>query len=140
MGLTIASIVIFVFGTPHLFAGLVWGATPEAAPFSDLRQIKKFVSVEVQTQGTAEKVGLSSGDLTDLTRSAFLNKISGIPLEGSRGPSADGSTRLFHLRSMDGGRGVHCRLPCGLQCRFLHHAEYAGQLMEPSFAGIWAEG
>ncbi len=73
------------------------GASPEPAPFSDLRQIKKFVSVEVQTQGTAEKIGLKGGDLTDLTRSAFLNKVPGIPLEGSRGPSGDGTERLNQL-------------------------------------------
>ena len=79
------------------FVATAQGASSEPALFSDLRQIKKFVSVEVQTQGTAEKIGLKGGDLTDLTRSAFLNKVPGIPLEGSRGPSADGTERLNQL-------------------------------------------
>lgn len=79
------------------FIASAQGASPEPAPFSDLRQIKKFVSVEVQTQGTAERVGLNSGELTDLTRSAFLNKVPGVPVEGSRVPSVDGTERLNQL-------------------------------------------
>ncbi|HJR76816.1 MAG TPA: hypothetical protein VJ805_07575 [Nitrospiraceae bacterium] len=97
MRLAIAVVFILTSGIPTRVASPARGATPDPAAFSDLRQIKKFVSVEVQTQGTAEKVGLNGGDLTDLTRSAFLNKIPGIPLEGSRGPSADGTERLNQL-------------------------------------------
>jgi hypothetical protein len=89
--------VALAWGMGFSFVTPSQGASSEPAPFSDLRQIKKFVAVEVQTQGTAEKIGLKSGDLTDLTRSAFLNKVPGIPLEGSRGPSADGTERLNQL-------------------------------------------
>jgi hypothetical protein len=73
------------------------GMTPEPSPFSELRQIKKFVSVEVQTQGTAEKVGLMSGELTDVTRLTFLRNFPGVALEGSAGPSPDGTERLSQL-------------------------------------------
>lgn len=79
-----------------LCVGLLWAipsvATPlEAVPLAEMRQVKKFVSVEVQTQGTAEKLGLKSSDLTDLTRLTVLNKIPGIALEGSVGPSTNSS-------------------------------------------------
>lgn len=96
-GVINASALVLAAGIHVLCAAPAQGATPEPAPFSDLRQIKKFVSVEVQTQGTAEKVGLNGGELTDLTRSAFLNKVPGVPVEGSRGPSADGTDRLNQL-------------------------------------------
>lgn len=76
--------------------GLAWtgpsGAVPlEAVPLAEMRQVKKFVSVEVQTQGTAEKLGIKSSDLTDLTRLTVLNKVPGIALEGSVGPSTNWS-------------------------------------------------
>jgi hypothetical protein len=73
------------------------GASPESAPFAEFRQIMKFVSVEVQTQGTAEKIGLKRGELTDLTRLTFLKNLPGVPLEGSSGPPADGTERLNQL-------------------------------------------
>jgi hypothetical protein len=73
------------------------GVNPEPSPFAELRQIKKFVSVEVQTQGTAEKVGLMSGELTDVTRLTFLRNFPGVALEGSAGPSPDGTERLNQL-------------------------------------------
>ena len=66
---------------------------PERAPIAELQEIKKFVSVEVQTQGSAEKLGLKSAELTDLTRLAFLNNFPGGALEGSGGPSLDGVER-----------------------------------------------
>jgi hypothetical protein len=73
------------------------GASPEAEPFADFKQIKKFVSVEVQTQGSAEKIGLRKGEMTDLARLTFLNKFPGIALEGSGGPPRDGTERLNQL-------------------------------------------
>lgn len=73
------------------------GVTPAPPPFAEFRQIKKFVSVEVQTQGTAEKVGLKSRELTDVTRLTFLRNFPGVALEGSAGPSPDGTERLSEL-------------------------------------------
>lgn len=72
-------------------------ASPEVVPVTDMRHIKKFVAVEVQTQGTAEKLGISSAELTDLTRVTLLNKVPGIALEGSSGPSPDAPERLNQL-------------------------------------------
>lgn len=86
----VAALLLLV-GAHHWFTGPALGAGPDPAPPSDLRQIKKFVSVEVQTQGTAEKLGLSGDELTDLTRVTFLKKVPGIALEGSSGPSTDGT-------------------------------------------------
>ena len=62
----VAALLLLV-GAHHWFTGPALGAGPDPAPPSDLRQIKKFVSVEVQTQGTAEKLGLSGDELSDLT-------------------------------------------------------------------------
>jgi hypothetical protein len=73
------------------------GASPDSAALSDMRHIRKFVSVEVQTQGTAEKLGISGTELTDVTRVTLLNKVPGIALEGSSGPSPDASERLNQL-------------------------------------------
>jgi hypothetical protein len=73
------------------------GASPDPASIAEMRQIKKFVSVEVQTQGTAEKIGLKSAELTDLTRMRFLNKLPGVALEGSNGPPSDGTEPLNQL-------------------------------------------
>jgi hypothetical protein len=67
------------------------------ATFTELKQIKKFVSVEVQTQGTAEKLGLKKAELTDVSRLAFLKNLPGIPLEASGGPSSDEKERLSQL-------------------------------------------
>ena len=72
-------------------------ASPDVVPVTDMRHIKKFVAVEVQTQGTAEKLGISSAELTDVTRVTLLNKVPGIALEGSSGPSPDAPERLNQL-------------------------------------------
>lgn len=72
-------------------------ANLDPAALADLRQIKKFVSVEVQTQGTAEKLGISGAELTDVTRATLLNKLPGIALEGSTGPSPEATERLNQL-------------------------------------------
>jgi hypothetical protein len=73
------------------------GAEPEATALADLRQIKKFVSVEAQTQGTAERLGISRAHLTDLIRVTLLNKVSGVALEASSGPAPDASDRPQQL-------------------------------------------
>jgi hypothetical protein len=73
------------------------GANPESVPLSDMRHIKKFVAVEVQTQGTAEKLGINGAELTDVTRATLLNKVPGIALESSSGPSSDAPERLNQL-------------------------------------------
>jgi hypothetical protein len=73
------------------------GANPDSAAISDLRHIKKFVAVEVQTQGTAEKLGINGAELTDVTRVTLLNKVPGIALEGSSGPSPDAMERPNQL-------------------------------------------
>ena len=78
-------------------AGSVLGASPDPVPVADMRHIKKFVAVEVQTQGTAEKLGISSAELTDVARVTLLNKVPGIALEGSSGPSPDASERFNQL-------------------------------------------
>ncbi|MCC2642640.1 MAG: exported protein of unknown function [Nitrospira sp.] len=88
---------LLMFGASLLPDGSVLGANLDPAPIADLRQIKKFVSVEVQTQGTAEKIGINSADLTDMTRVTLLNKLPGIALEGSSGPSLDTTERLSQL-------------------------------------------
>jgi len=75
----------------------VFGANQDAVPVVDLRHIKKFVAVEVQTQGTAEKLGISAAELTDVTRVTLLNKVPGIVLEASSGPSLDAPERLNQL-------------------------------------------
>ncbi len=62
---------------------------PERVPLAELQEIKKFVSVEVQTQGSAEKLGLKSAELTDLTRLAFLNNFPGVALESPGTSSLD---------------------------------------------------
>jgi hypothetical protein len=72
-------------------------ANPESSTSAELRQIKKFVSVEVQTQGTAEKLGLKAGELTDATRLTFLKSFPGVALEMSGAPSVDGTERLSQL-------------------------------------------
>ncbi len=84
-------------GVHATFAVPTLGATPDVAPFAELSQIKKFVSVEVPSQGTAEKLGLKSGEMIDATRWAFLKDFPGIALEMSGGPSVDGTERLSQL-------------------------------------------
>ncbi|HET9961373.1 MAG TPA: hypothetical protein VFQ34_03455 [Nitrospiraceae bacterium] len=72
-------------------------AEPEASALADLRQIKKFVSVEAQTQGTAERLGISRSGLTDLMRVTLLNRVPGVALEASSGPAADATDRPQQL-------------------------------------------
>ena len=67
------------------FAPSANGTAPDAALQNDMRQIRKFVAVEVQTQGTADKLGISGAELTDVMRVTLLNKVPGIVLEGSSG-------------------------------------------------------
>ncbi|MBA5875097.1 MAG: hypothetical protein GDA66_11190 [Nitrospira sp. CR1.2] len=89
--------VLMLLG-PGVFPSLpVAIASPDVVPVTDMRHIKKFVAVEVQTQGTAEKLGISSAELTDVTRVTLLNKVPGIALEGSSGPSPDAPERLNQL-------------------------------------------
>ena len=76
---------------------LAQAASPDSAVLTDMRQIRKFVAVEVQTQGTADKLGISGAELTDVMRVTLLNKIPGIALEGSSGPSADALERPGQL-------------------------------------------
>lgn len=78
-------------------ATTVLGANPDSLPVSDMRHIKKFVAVEVQTQGTAEKLGINGAELTDVTRVTLLNKVPGIALEASGGPSSDAPERPNQL-------------------------------------------
>lgn len=70
------------------------GAGSSAASFGELMQIKKFVLVEAQTQGTAERLGLKSGELTDAMRVEFLKDFPGIALELSGSAAAKGVERL----------------------------------------------
>lgn len=89
--------VLLLLGIGLLSSSLALGASPDSVPVADMRHIKKFVAVEVQTQGTAEKLGISATELTDVTRVTLLNKVPGIALEGSSGPSPDASERLNQL-------------------------------------------
>ena len=89
--------VLLLLGIGFLPSTPVLGANPESVALADMRHIKKFVAVEVQTQGTAEKLGISAAELTDVTRVTLLNKVPGIALEGSSGPSSDVSERLNQL-------------------------------------------
>lgn len=73
------------------------GSATDSVPAADMRHIKKFVAVEVQTQGTAEKLGISASELTDVTRVTLLNKVPGIAIEASSGPSLDAPERLNQL-------------------------------------------
>ncbi len=84
-------------GLSLLLISTAEGAGADAVTLADMRQVRKFVAVEVQTQGTAEKLGISSAELTDVTRVTLLNKIPGIALEGSGGPAPDASERLNQL-------------------------------------------
>ncbi|MBA2486285.1 MAG: hypothetical protein H0V35_09340 [Nitrospira sp.] len=91
------SVLVLFLSASLLTAVPARGVNPEPAGLADMRQIKKFVAVEVQTQGTAEKLGISNVELTDVTRVTLLNKIPGIALEGSSGPSPDAAERLNQL-------------------------------------------
>jgi hypothetical protein len=86
-----------LFGASLVFAAGVEGAGPESVALADLKHIRKFVAVEVQIQGSAEKLGISGSELTDMTRVTLLNKVPGISLEGSSGPSPDAQERVNHL-------------------------------------------
>jgi hypothetical protein len=96
-GVSMVSAILLAFGADASPAVPAQGASPEPVPFAEFKQIKKFVSVEVQTQGTAERIGLKKGELTDLSRLTFLKKFPGIALEGSSGPPVDGTERLNQL-------------------------------------------
>ena len=89
--------LLLAIGASMEYAVPAQGANPEASPFADLGQIKKFVAIEVQTQGTAEKLGFKSGELTDATRLTFLKNFPGVALEMSSTPSVDGRERLSQL-------------------------------------------
>ncbi len=91
-----ALLLLLIVGGNELGAVPALGANPDPAS-AEMRQIKKFVSVEVQTEGTAEKLGLTRTELTDLTRVTFLKKVPGIALEGSSGPPSDGTEPLHQL-------------------------------------------
>ena len=91
------SALVLAFGWATTLAVVAEGANHGPMPFTELRQIKKFVSMEVQTLGTAEKIGLKSGELTDVTRLAFLKNFPGVALEVSSGPAQDGTERLSQL-------------------------------------------
>lgn len=89
--------VLLLLGLELLPAVPVLAANPDSVPVVDMRHIKKFVAVEVQTQGTAEKLGISGAELTDVTRVTLLNKVPGIALEVSSGVSTDAPERLNQL-------------------------------------------
>ncbi len=91
------SLLLVVYGAGLFPAVSALGANPDSVPVADMRHIKKFVAVEVQTQGTAEKLGINSAELTDVTRVTLLNKVPGIALEGSTGPSPDAPERPNQL-------------------------------------------
>ena len=90
-------VLLPLLGVGCFFAPAAEGAGADSAALADMRHIRKFVAVEVQTQGTAEKLGISGAELTDVTRVTLLNKVPGIALEGSSGPSADAPERLNQL-------------------------------------------
>jgi hypothetical protein len=96
-GVSMLSAILFASAGNASPAVSVPSTSLEPAAFAEFKQIKKFVSIEVLTQGTAEKIGLKRGELTDLTRLTFLNKFPGVALEGSIGPPADGTERLNQL-------------------------------------------
>ncbi len=76
--------------------GAMAAAAIDQPSFAELKQIKKFVSVEVQTLGTAERIGLSGSELTDTTRLVFLKNFPGVALELSS-LHTEGSDRLSQL-------------------------------------------
>jgi hypothetical protein len=89
--------LLLVLGAFVLPAVPASGSNQDSTSVTELRQIKKFVSVEVQIQGTAEKLELSSNELTDLIRVTFLKKVPRVALEGSSGPSAAAQEPLNQL-------------------------------------------
>ena len=90
-------VLLPLLGVGFLLAPAAEGAGADSAALADMRHIRKFVAVEVQTQGTAEKLGISGAELTDVTRVTLLNKVPGIALEGSSGPSPGAPERLNQL-------------------------------------------
>jgi hypothetical protein len=97
MAVSVIAALLVILHIDGLSAVAMAGASPESTPYSELRQIKKFVSIEVQTQGTAEKLGLHTEELTDVTRLTFLKNFPGVALEMSGASSADGTARLSQL-------------------------------------------
>jgi hypothetical protein len=91
------SLAVFVFVLSPYIATAMPAVTPYASSFLELKQIKKFVSVEVQIQGTAEKLGLKSDELTDTTRVMFLKSFPGVSLEIVKSPPSNGTERLSQL-------------------------------------------
>ncbi|MBX3237862.1 MAG: hypothetical protein KF814_17095 [Nitrospiraceae bacterium] len=95
-GFFVALFTVYAGEVPVSAAPGVSGES-ESSPSADLRQIRRFASVEVQTQGTAERLGIKRGELTDLARLALLNRIPGVGIEGSGIPSADAGERLHQF-------------------------------------------
>ncbi len=96
-GVSMVTAIPLALGACLSLAAPAQGASPESAPFAEFKQIKKFVSVEVQTQGSAEKIGLKKAEMTDLARLTFLKKFTGVALEGSGGPPRNGTEPLNQL-------------------------------------------
>lgn len=90
-------VLLLTIGVSMGYGLPVHGAGSEAQPSVDLAQIKKFVAIEVQVQGTAERLGLKSGELTDQTRLTFIKSFPGVALEMSGTSSLDGKERLSQL-------------------------------------------
>jgi hypothetical protein len=89
--------LLLVIGASIGYVLPVHAAGSEAQPSADLAQIKKFVAIEVQIQGTAEKLGLKSAELNDHVRLTFLKNFPGVALEMSGPSSLDGRERLSQL-------------------------------------------
>jgi hypothetical protein len=96
-GVSMVAAIALALGAYLSLAVPAQGASPESVPFAEFKQIKKFVSIEVQTQGSAEKIGLKKVEMTDLARLTFLKQFPGVALEGSSGPPRDGTERLSQL-------------------------------------------
>lgn len=77
-----------------------WGQSDQTkggSSFSEFRDITKFVSIEVQTAGSAEKIGLKPAALTDVARSAFRSSFNGLPFEDVTVRSLEGTERPNQL-------------------------------------------
>ncbi len=92
-----AAMLFTCAGAAPLSAASGASGESEGSPAADLRQIRRFVSVEVQTQGTAERLGIKRGELTDLARISLLNKIPGVGIEGTGIPTPDAGERLHQF-------------------------------------------
>lgn len=77
-----------------------WGESEPAkggSSFSEFRDITKFVSIEVQTAGSAEKIGLKPSALTDAARIAFRTSFNGLPFEDVTVRALQGTERPNQL-------------------------------------------